>query len=137
MIRHCAVSVPLGGDGAKTLRIAYLDCAPEEGVAEKGVIVLLHGFPETSLQFRDSLPRFAAAGYRAIAPDYRGAGHSSNPTDVHDFRKTTLAADVVALLDVLDIRRPVHVVGHDIGGMIAFALASRYGGDRVRSVCCK
>ena len=45
-----------------------------------------------------------------------------------------MAADMLALLDDLNIKEPVHVLGHDIGGMIAFALASRHP-SRVRSVC--
>lgn len=45
-----------------------------------------------------------------------------------------MAKDLLALLDKLRITDPVHVVGHDIGGMVAFALASRHP-ERVRSVC--
>lgn len=44
-----------------------------------------------------------------------------------------MAADMIALLDHLRIKESVHVVGHDIGGKIAYALASRFP-DRVRSV---
>jgi len=46
------------------------------GAGEK-VIVLLHGFPQTWLEWRRLIPPLVAAGYRVIAPDYRGAGHSS------------------------------------------------------------
>jgi pimeloyl-ACP methyl ester carboxylesterase len=115
------------------VRIAYLDqpsSLPKS--PPKPPILLLHGFPQTSRQFRHVLPLLAKAGYRCIAPDYRGAGRSS--TSHTDFRKTTMAADMLALLDALDIKEPVHVLGHDIGGMIAFALASRHP-ERVRSVC--
>ena len=45
-----------------------------------------------------------------------------------------MAADMIALLDHLRIHEPVHVIGHDLGGMIAFALASRWP-SRVKSVC--
>lgn len=121
-----------GLDG-ETVRIAYLDHpASSTDSSPKAVILLLHGFPQTSHQFRHVLPVLAKEGYRCIAPDYRGAGRSS--TSHHDFRKTTMAADMLALLDKLDITEPVHVVGHDIGGMIAFALASRHP-QRVKSVC--
>jgi pimeloyl-ACP methyl ester carboxylesterase len=126
---HLAVDVQ-GLDG-EAVRIAYLD-HPATSSHFKGVILLLHGFPQTSHQFRHVLPLLAKEGYRCIAPDYRGAGRSS--TSHNDFRKTTMAADMVALLNKLAITEPVHVIGHDIGGMIAFALASRYR-ERVRSVC--
>lgn len=114
------------------VRIAYLDHPPSPSSPSKPPILLLHGFPQTSHQFRHVLPLLSAAGHRCIAPDYRGAGRSS--TSHTDFRKTTMAADILALLDALDIREPVHVLGHDIGGMIAFALASRHL-ERVKSVC--
>ncbi len=42
-------------------------------------LVLLHGWPETSWQWRHVIPLFADAGYRVVAPDYRGAGNSSRP----------------------------------------------------------
>lgn len=44
-----------------------------------------------------------------------------------------MAEDIVQLLDELSISEPVHIVGHDIGGMIAYAFASRYP-DRTASV---
>jgi pimeloyl-ACP methyl ester carboxylesterase len=45
-----------------------------------------------------------------------------------------MAADMIALLDKLAITEPIHIIGHDIGGMVAFALASRFP-ERIRSVC--
>ncbi|KAF6824210.1 alpha beta hydrolase fold protein [Colletotrichum plurivorum] len=108
------------GDG---LRISYIDEKPPQGET-KGVIVLIHGFPQTSYQFRKVIQPLVSAGYRVIAPDYRGAGLSSKPPT--DFRKTTMANDILLLLDHLSVAKPVHVVGHDIGGMLAHALATRH-----------
>ncbi|KAI0475637.1 alpha/beta-hydrolase [Xylariaceae sp. FL0804] len=113
------------------LRIAYIECAPRPAVSQKGVIVLIHGFPQTSYQFRHVIDPLADAGYRVLAPDYRGAGASSKPPT--GFTKSVMALDVVRLLDKLGVREPVHVVGHDIGGMIAFAMAARHP-SRVASV---
>lgn len=121
------------GLDAEPVHIAYKDHPSTSPTSQtRAIIVLLHGFPQTSHQFRHILPVLAQEGYRCIAPDYRGAGHSS--THHQDFRKTTMAADIVALLDKLSITDPVHLIGHDLGGMIAFALASRYP-SRVKSVC--
>ncbi|KAM0349086.1 hypothetical protein ACHAPU_004021 [Fusarium lateritium] len=109
--------------------IAYTDTQP--GGNEKGVVVLIHGFPQTSYQFRKVIGPISEAGYRVITPDCRGAGYSDRtPTG---FTKTAMAADIVGLLDRLSIKDPVHIVGHDIGGMIAYAFASRYS-DRTASV---
>ena len=113
------------------LRIAYRDYPPAKR-EPTGTILLIHGFPLTSYQFRKVLYLFAGHGYRCIAPDYRGAGDSSKPPN--DYRKTTMAADLIALLDYLEIKEPIDVVGLDIGGMIAFALSTRYR-DRVKNVC--
>ena len=121
------------GADAEPVRIAFLDHpSPPNHPSPKATILLIHGFPQTSHQFRHILPLLASQGNRCIAPDYRGAGRSSKAHK--DFRKTTLAADLIALLDKLDITERVSVIGHDIGGMVAFALASRYP-ERVRSVC--
>ncbi|KAK3681840.1 hypothetical protein LTR37_020844 [Vermiconidia calcicola] len=114
--------------------IAYIDCNIDisHEMKPKGTVVLIHGFPETSWAFRKVVPPIANAGYRVIAPDYRGAGESSKPSG--GFTKAIMAADIIALLDHLDIDERVHVIGHDIGGIIAFVLASRWP-ERVISAC--
>ena len=114
--------------------LAYLDCAAAvaKGKKSQGTTVLLHGFPETSYQFRNAIPILTDAGYRIIALDYRGAGESSKPNN--GFTKAVMAANTIALLDLLGVEECVHVVGLDIGGIIAFVLPSRWP-ERVASVC--
>lgn len=106
--------------------------ASGSGSKEKGTILLIHGFPETSFQFRHIITPLSQTGYRVLAPDYRGAGYSSKPRDMLGYRKSVLAADLISLLDALKVDR-VHVVGHDIGGMVAHSFASRYP-ERTTSV---
>lgn len=53
-------------------------------------IVLLHGFPQTWWQWHRIIPPLVEAGYRVVAPDYRGAGDSWRPTTGYD--KRTMAA---------------------------------------------
>lgn len=43
------------------------------------LVLLCHGFPETSHSWRHQMQALAAAGYRAVAPDLRGYGESSRP----------------------------------------------------------
>lgn len=106
------------------IRIFYIETRPSSG-HEKGTILLIHGFPETSYQFRHVMGPLAKAGYRVVAPDYRGAGYSSKPPS--GFTKDVLAADLQALLiQHLGVKGGVHVVGHDIGGMIAHAYAAQF-----------
>jgi pimeloyl-ACP methyl ester carboxylesterase len=91
-------------------------------------IILLHGFPQTWYEWRHLMPRLAQAGYYAIAPDYRGAGHSSRPLAGYD--KRTMAADIRQLVrEALKISGPVALVGHDIGLMVAYAYAQMFRTD--------
>jgi pimeloyl-ACP methyl ester carboxylesterase len=88
-------------------------------------IVLLHGFPQTWWEWRHIVPPLVEAGFRVIAPDYRGAGHSWRPVSGYD--KRTMARDIHKLLHhQFGIAEPVVMVGHDIGLMIAYAYAQTY-----------
>ncbi|CAO1597180.1 hypothetical protein XANCAGTX0491_000999 [Xanthoria calcicola] len=78
------------------IRIHYVEAKPAAGTPQKGTILLIHGFPETSYQFRHVLVPLSSAGYHAIAPDYRGAGSSSRPTT--GYTKGVLATDLHDLL---------------------------------------
>jgi pimeloyl-ACP methyl ester carboxylesterase len=86
------------------------------------VVLCLHGWPQHWYEWRDLLPRLAAAGHRAIAMDLRGFGWSDAPAD--GYEKENLATDVLAVLDALGLER-VKLVGHDWGGWIGFLLCLR------------
>jgi pimeloyl-ACP methyl ester carboxylesterase len=97
------------------------------GVREAGEgdpVVLLHGFPESSWSWRHQLPALAEAGYHAVAPDLRGYGATDRPEEVADYAVPELVGDLEALIGALGHER-VHVVGHDWGGSVAWATASR------------
>ena len=94
--------------------------------------MLCHGFPELWYSWRHQLPALAAAGYRALAPDMRGYGDSSIPTDVEAYDMPTLCADMVGLLDALGEERAAFV-GHDWGATVVWELAIRHP-DRVAAV---
>jgi len=90
--------------------------------------VLLHGFPQTWWEWRHVIPPLVDAGFRVIAPDYRGAGHSWRPAGGYD--KRTMTGDIHRLLHYhLLITDPVAMVGHDIGLMVAYAYAQAYRND--------
>ncbi|KAL9108640.1 MAG: hypothetical protein Q9227_006586 [Pyrenula ochraceoflavens] len=110
-------------DDEQEVRIHYIDCPALQ--AEKGVILLIHGYPNTSYQWRHVITPLAEAGFRVLAPDYRGAGDSSHPKLGYD--KMTVAEDLYKVVhNVLGIKKPIHVVGQDIGGMVAHAYAVQY-----------
>jgi pimeloyl-ACP methyl ester carboxylesterase len=99
----------------------------EEGAGTP--VVLLHGFPDTSHVWRHQIPALVAAGFRAIAPDLRGRGESDKPQEVEAYRMTTIANDVVAILDHFGLER-AHVIGHDFGANLAWVVAGLHA-DRV------
>jgi pimeloyl-ACP methyl ester carboxylesterase len=94
----------------------------DEGAGQP--VVLLHGFPDSSYVWREQIPALVAAGKRVVAPDLRGFGESDRPQEVEAYRMSHLVADVVAVLDALEIAR-ADVVGHDWGAGLAWVLAAR------------
>jgi pimeloyl-ACP methyl ester carboxylesterase len=96
-------------------------------VVEEGTgfpVVFAHGFPELAYSWRHQLPAVAAAGYRAIAPDQRGYGRSSRPTEIERYDILHLTDDLIGVLDALGEERAVFV-GHDWGSMVVWSLALR------------
>ncbi|MEU9301472.1 alpha/beta hydrolase [Streptomyces sp. NPDC048269] len=85
-------------------------------------LVLLGGWPQTWWQWNKVLPALARR-YRVIAVDLRGMGGSAKPEGGYD--KKTMAADILALLTHLGLER-AHIAGHDIGAMVAYALAANH-----------
>ena len=55
------------------------------GPADGEVVILLHGFPQTSYEFRDQLRALGAAGFRAVAPDQRGYSAGARPTGIEAY----------------------------------------------------
>lgn len=103
-------------------------------VAEAGQgdpVLLLHGFPQHWWEWRGVIPALAK-DHRVIVPDQRGTGWTDAPATGYD--RVQLLADVVALLDALEIDR-VHVVGHDWGVLIGYNLCFEHP-ERVRSFLC-
>ncbi len=96
-------------------------CLAAAGPQDGPLLMLLHGFPETSHGWRHQLGPLAAAGFRVVAPDQRGYGRSSKPAGVAAYALDVLAADVVALAAALG-RQRVQLVGHDWGGLVAWQL---------------
>jgi pimeloyl-ACP methyl ester carboxylesterase len=88
------------------------------------LVLLLHGFPESSHAWRHQVRALAAAGFRAVAPDVRGYGQTDAPADVKDYRLSELVADAAGIVDALGEKRAV-VVGHDWGASIAWECARR------------
>ncbi len=94
----------------------------EAGPVSGPLVVLAHGFPESWYSWRLQLEALAAAGYRAVAPDMRGFGHTDKPPSSDDYTMLHHVGDIVGLLDALKAPTAV-VVGHDWGGPVAWNCA--------------
>jgi pimeloyl-ACP methyl ester carboxylesterase len=101
---------------------------PEDGPP----VLLLHGFPETSLSWSAVTPLLAEAGLRTYAPDQLGYSPGARPDEVDAYALPNLVQVTADLMTALDV--PVaHVVGHDWGANVAWGLAAWHP-DRVRTL---
>jgi pimeloyl-ACP methyl ester carboxylesterase len=96
----------------------------EAGAAARPALLLLHGFPELAWSWRKLMPALADAGYHVVAPDQRGYGGTAGwdgryDGDLASYRLTNLVRDQVRLLDKLQIKTVVSVIGHDFGSPVA------------------
>jgi pimeloyl-ACP methyl ester carboxylesterase len=101
---------------------------PEDG----RVVLLLHGFPQTSRGWAAQLDALATAGYRAVAVDQRGYSPGARPDDPAAYAMDHLIDDVLGIVDALDAEQ-VDLVGHDFGGSVAWTVAGHHP-DRVRTL---
>jgi pimeloyl-ACP methyl ester carboxylesterase len=89
---------------------------------EGQLIVLCHGFPELAYSWRAQIPALSAAGYRVIAPDMRGFGASSAPSEVEAYDVLTLCGDLCGVLDDVGEESAIFI-GHDWGANVVWQLA--------------
>lgn len=104
-------------------------------IAEKGsgpLVLMCHGFPESSYSWRHQIDALAAAGFHAVAPDMRGCGGSDRPQAIDQYTLFHLVGDMVGLLDALRAPQAV-IIGHDTGANVAWQ-AALMRPDRFRAV---
>ena len=90
-------------------------------------VILLHAFPEDWYEYHNVMPRLATK-FTVVAVDLPGIGGSTAKPG--DYAAADLADDIHQLQEQLHLEH-AYVVGHDIGGMVAYALVRRYP-DAVR-----
>lgn len=103
------------------------------GPASGELVLLLHGFPEGSYCWRHQIDAMAGEGFRVVAPDLRGYGFSSKPTEVGAYVIPELARDVLAIAESLGHER-ANLVGHDWGAALTWYLAQECPGRVRRAV---
>ncbi|MGA5566738.1 alpha/beta fold hydrolase [Streptomyces platensis] len=105
-----------------------LACGPADGE----FVLLLHGWPEFADSWSAVLTALGAAGYRAVAVDQRGYSPRARPPRIADYAVPELVADALAFADSQGAGR-FHLVSHDWGGMVAWALAGAHP-ERLKSL---
>ncbi len=101
---------------------------PDDGAP----VLLLHGFPQFADVWSGLMEQLSREGFRAVAFDQRGYSPAARPPEIESYHVDHLAADVLALADLLQ-EPTFHLVGHDWGGLLAWKIAAEHPG-RVRSV---
>ena len=123
---------PLRQVDAGVLNIAYYEAGPADGTA----VMLMHGFPYDIHSYVDVAPQLAAQGCRVIVPYLRGYG----PTRFRDSatprsgEQAAIGADMMALMDALDIKRALFA-GYDWGGRAACVGAALWPERCIGLVC--
>jgi pimeloyl-ACP methyl ester carboxylesterase len=115
---------------AGLLNVGYAEAGPADGPA----VILLHGWPYDIYSFVDVAPLLASAGYRVIVPYLRGYGTTrflSNIT-VRNGQQSVVAADIVALMDALNIQQAT-IGGFDWGARTANVIAA-LGPERCKAL---
>lgn len=112
---------PLRQVDAGVLNIAYHEAGPAHGP----VAILLHGFPYDIHSYVDVAPQLAARGCRVIVPCLRGFGATRfrDASTPRSGEQAAIGADVIALMDALNIRRAI-LAGHNWGGRAACVAAA-------------
>lgn len=95
------------------------------GELDAPLVLLLHGFPQTSYTWRHQLPALAEAGFLAVAPNQRGYSPGARPEGAAHYAIELLVADAIGIADALG-RPRFHLVGHDWGGQLAWLLAANH-----------
>lgn len=93
--------------------------------AEQGegpLVLLCHGWPESSYSWRNQLPALAAAGFRTVAPDQRGYGLTDAPAEIEAYNILELCGDLVGLVGALGADDAL-LIGHDWGAIVAATAA--------------
>jgi 3-oxoadipate enol-lactonase len=112
----------------RTIEVEGHDGAVDLAVAEAGEggrpLLLVHGFTGAKEDFTEWLDALAELGWHAVAPDLRGHGDSSQPTDESAYSFDAFASDVLGLLDALRWERCA-LLGHSMGGMVAQTAITR------------
>ncbi|TFJ83628.1 hypothetical protein NSK_004732 [Nannochloropsis salina CCMP1776] len=126
---------------ANGLRFHYVEAGHPSSTSP--LVLFLHGFPEFWYSWRHQLHFLGSHGFHAVALDMRGYGWTDKPDGIAAYNLEMLVQDVSAVIDCLGYGPREDgtpgsgclLVGHDWGGLVAWAAAHVLGPRRVRGLC--
>ena len=114
----CAARDVVLADG---VRLRLVEAGPADGPP----VLLVHGFGASAFQWRELMPRLAAAGWHVLAPDLPGHGFSQLAMPDGEYSREACARRMWMLLDALGVTR-APIVGHSMGGAVAAEMNWRH-----------
>ena len=96
----------------------------EAGDRDRPTLLFIHGWPDTKALWEPMLAQLCER-FHVVAYDVRGAGASSAPRGLAAYDYERLADDTASVIAAVSPGRPVHVVGHDWGGLQGWELATQ------------
>ncbi|KAH0955423.1 hypothetical protein HN011_006652 [Eciton burchellii] len=97
----------------------------EAGDKSKPLVLLLHGFPDCWLSWREQIPCLAEH-YRVVAIDLKGFGDSDKPFNKRSYKLETLIDELKQFIFTLGVRT-CNVIGHDLGGLLGWYMVALHG----------
>lgn len=106
------------------------DCRVQ-GDQKNDLVILLHGFPETSIMWSRLMIKLSSLGFYCIAPDMRGYSKNACPKGVQHYTIEKLSQDILDIADSFN-KKKFHLIGHDWGAAIGWSIVYNHA-DRIIS----
>ena len=97
------------------------DCRVSGSIKDE-LVILLHGFPETSYMYKDLIKDISDSGYYCIAPNLRGYSEGARPQGRDNYTLDKLVNDVLSMINHTG-KDKIHLIGHDWGAVIGWQIA--------------
>ena len=120
-----------GGDSFVRLSDGWTNYELSGDSSSEHTVVLIHGGTIPLCIWEAQLDTLRQAGFRVLRYDQYGRGFSDRPDKVYS--RDLFLRQLKELLDSLNIRTPVHLIGPSFGGAISVSFAAQYP-ERVRSI---
>ncbi|EFN84557.1 epoxide hydrolase 4 [Harpegnathos saltator] len=105
----------------KGVKFHYL----EAGLKDKPLVLLLHGFPDCWLSWREQI-RCLAEHYRVVALDLKGFGDSDKPSNKRSYKVEIIINELKQFILALGVKT-CSIIGHDLGGLLGWYMVALHG----------